>query len=410
MMRRALIAAALLAVLALIGLAARDALQRPAERFNYEQPPEWHERLWFGAMRPSHSYHEIYVGSSLVHDQDGDGLPDVAEIASLAGKGVSQTRVYSTRTGKEILCLDNADEREAWVNGECVVIGDRHDESGRCLRPDLCTRSPDESVAQIRREQDLVEVDGRRYRLFLPRQGSDEVAIRDEETEEFLFEKRLVANRETGELPGTWGRIVSSDDWVQRGILAFWSPGEKLRVLRFHPTIEFVQYDLPEHIEIGTCDGWLFAEERDDAILIYGDRHDEETGRNQFVQIRLGEDLVPEVTAFDSTWSAPYGSLPRAGPIVDRHEGRLVAFRMIYDAEVHFESLFLGAEGLSRTTLPSTELPVPPGYLLRSWLIPDQDGDAVDDFLVEGQLFFGAVWYAVSGATGAILPRPEEVE
>ena len=87
-MRRALIAAALFAVLALIGLAAREALRRSPELLHFDGSPAWHDRLWIAGGTNSSTI-EVWTAMHVVHDQDHDGIPDlVPTVPGLASWGL----------------------------------------------------------------------------------------------------------------------------------------------------------------------------------------------------------------------------------------------------------------------------------------------------------------------------------
>ena len=74
------------------------------------------------------------------------------------------------------------------------------------------------------------------------------------------------------------------------------------------------------------------------------------------------------------------------------------------------ESLRPSWDHPARAGVPLAEYPVNVGVIERFWTLSDQDSDEVPDYFVVMRGRNAMSWLVVSGATGAILPRPEGVE
>ena len=407
MMRRALIAAALFAVLALIGLAAREALQRPPELLQFDGSPAWHDRLWIAGGTNSSTI-EVWTAMHVVHDQDHDGIPDL--VVSVTG-AQSQTLVYSGRTGRELMRIENGGDRQTWVSDGCLLEGvDRHG-VGTCRSPETCI-SEEQAWAAPLDGGTRVEVGGRRYRLSFPGGRSHELIVRDGESDEILFVDRLAADREKGRPSGVWGFRLQGPGWMERGWIGYWNPGDMFRLVQFHPACELIEHALPQRLSLayGDLAGEFFLEEKDGLPVLYGDDTDEDAGTCELVRVLVDEDGSYQLDPVAGTKSKAATGVPRRSPRLRRVNGELIGFRLRVGSEVTIESLRPSWDHPARAGVPLAEYPVNVGVIERFWTLSDQDSDEVPDYFVVMRGRNAMSWLVVSGATGAILPRPEGVE
>lgn len=366
----------------------------------------WHdESRWIGSAR----FAGVNQGA-LVWNTQERGLPALC----LELDRRDHYLLFDLRSGKEIAEFrGGGDVRfSLWPTFDGLHCLHRIDHAGgeECLaeklgaRPSHVGRSSSTVPSASQSSGTATVIDGRSYELRFGALSSDEVLVRDAASQEVLFAERLAAIRASGRPDAHWGPQLASVAQRDQGFLVFW--GDCIRILQFHPEIELREYRETEAWSSWGTEPMLDWVEADGTIRMLAER---QTGTEHcFGEFRIHPLKGVEIEEFGLTDSLP------------DPEARVASHYRYLDGEIYWARSLPTDEGLrvewklprvnrvSEVVIDKKAFRAGSNYGVKLALMPDFDGDSVDDFLMYLEVMYPTeeiAWWLISGATGEVLPR-----